>query len=83
MKKKLKVQKAFSGKMMRAAPAQGRRVIGPQKPLTNLFKPQQVLPRPPAGPPQTVPGPDGTPIRNPIFNIINPNDASKKIRPSA
>jgi len=33
---------------------------------------QQPQPGIGGGPPQTVPGPDGTPIRNPIFNIINP-----------
>ena len=37
------------------------------------FRPETINPvRPGFGPPQTVPGPDGTPIKNPIFNIINP-----------
>ena len=40
MKKKLKVQKAFSGKMMRAATTQGRRVINPGRPgMQQVFGP--------------------------------------------
>lgn len=33
---------------------------------------QQPIPRGGIRPPLTVPGPDGTPIRNPILNLINP-----------
>ena len=73
MKKKLKVKKAFAGKMMKAAPAQARRVIGPQKPLTNLFKPQQVLPRPPG----TVPGSGGGTVLPGQINPFKPGGSQQ------
>jgi hypothetical protein len=41
MKKKLKVKKAFAGKMMRAATAQGKRVINPgRRPIINFGGPR-------------------------------------------
>jgi hypothetical protein len=49
MKKKLKVKKAFAGKMMRAAPAQARRVIRP-----GFTLPKGGLPRPINFPPELI-----------------------------
>ena len=62
MKKKLKVKKAFLGKMMKAAPAQAKRVL-PSKPLINLFKPQQ--PTPPRPMQQPLPS-------KPLINLFKP-----------
>ena len=59
MKKKLKVKKAFLGKFFGRRGASGRLIPRPGM-------------QPRGGPPQMVPGPDGTPIRNPIFGLINP-----------
>jgi len=41
-------------------------------PIRPGMQPSQTGGGKPFGPPQTVPGPDGTPIRNPILNLINP-----------
>jgi hypothetical protein len=44
MKKKLKVKKAFAGKMMKAAPAQARRVIAPQRPILGRPPTRRLIP---------------------------------------
>ncbi len=54
-------------------PMQPSSQIDPNSPRNIIFaNPSQTGGGKPFGPPQTVPGPDGTPIRNPILNLINP-----------
>jgi len=60
MKKKLKVPKAALGGFFKRRPVMQPRG-GPLQTAGPL-----------GGPPQMVPGPDGTPIRNPIFGLISP-----------
>lgn len=72
MKKKLKVQKAFRGKIIRSAVKQ------PSKPLINLFKPQQ--PRP--GVPQRDPNMFSTTPPRPTYGT-RPDGTRQLIHPAA
>ena len=92
MKKKLKVQKAFSGKMMRAATTQGRRVINPGRPgMQQVFGPPRdpnmfstTPPRPgmstPFGPKPGV-QPGGPPRDPNMFSTTPPRPGMQQPRP--
>jgi hypothetical protein len=81
MKKKLKVKKAFAGKMMKAAPAQARRVIVPQRPILGRPPTRSLIPSTVVNPVRPGMQQQGLQIINGVKQLPDPSTIGSNIVP--